>query len=252
MLFGEERLRALFFCALINSSRFFVCPGSWLSGVFAVVLAGCSSGSLVTDTAHALYHQQFDSVADITQTAALNPAYSYLRAELTGYPSALLVLGYVDAHPNGDVEIWYGANKEVIRIQQGRIVGTAGLPLNWRNVHYVGALPSWGTDPSGPQAVVRVRDEMPGYRYGLQDQLSFQAIAGVAPIVLPQTLPPQMAQRYQWYREAGVNASAGGLPASWFAVGPYQGKQTVVFTYQCLGPDACLSLQRWPPEKGPS
>lgn len=220
--------------------------------LFAVVLTGCSSGTLVTDMARKLYQQQFGSVEDFTQTAPLNPAYRYLRAEFTGHPSALLVLGYVDAHPHGDVEVWYGANKEIIKIQQGRIVGTAGLPLNWQNVRYVGALPSWSADPSGPQGVVRERDEAPGYRYGLQEQLSFQAIAGVAPIVLPQTLPPQMAQRYRWYREAGVNASAGGLPASWFAVGPYQGKQAVVFTYQCLGPDVCLSLQRWPPEKGPS
>jgi len=225
----------------------------WLPvGFFLLELAGCSSGTLFSDVTRALYQQQFGPAIDQTLDAPLNPAYQYLRTELTGRPPALLVMGYVDPHPQGEIEVWYSAGKEVIKTQNGRIVGTSGLPLDWRHVRYVGSVPGWDVVNSAPQPVTRLRDEMPGYRYGVQSQLTVLASEGVPAIKLPQTLPMKMARRYRWYRESSAEDGAGALPASWFAVGAYQGQQTVVFSYQCLGADLCLSLQRWPAQKEPS
>jgi len=220
--------------------------------LLAAVLAGCSSGSLLSDVSRALYQQQFGALNDPTQSAPLNPAYRYLRAQMVGYPAALLVLGYVDPHPGGDVEVWYGADKEVIKIQRGRIVGTAGLPVDWRNVRFDSPLPSWSQVDTTPQTVLRVRDQMPGYRYSLQSRLTLQALAEVPAIELPSTLPRSVAQRYRWYRESSADGAADNLPASWFAVDLKPGVETLMFSVQCLAPDLCLRLQRWPAQKAPT
>jgi len=189
---------------------------------------------------------------DATQTAHLNPAFRYLRIEAAGSPPALLVLGYVDAHPQGDIEVWYSAEKEVIKTQNGRIVGTAGLSPDWRNVRFATTPPSWAYAKSVPQSVVRVRDEMPGYRFGITEPLTLAAVVGQPGIDWPPHLPADATGHYNWYRESIAGPSAAALPASWYAVGNHQGTQTVVYSFQCLGPQLCLSLQRWPPEKDPS
>ena len=60
--------------------------------------------------------------------AGLNQRFAYLRVT-AGKPVAFMALGYVDPHPNGPVEVWYSADREVIRLQNGRLVGTAGTLL---------------------------------------------------------------------------------------------------------------------------
>jgi Group 4 capsule polysaccharide lipoprotein gfcB, YjbF len=162
--------------------------------------------------------------------------YRYLRLELQGYPPALLVLGYVDAHPLGPVEVWYSAQREVLKTQHGRIVATVGLPVDWSGVRYAVAPPAWDAVPAQGVAYTRYRDQMPGYRYGIAEQLH------LAPTLAP-TLAPATAQGYQWF----VERSAGGqLPDAWFAWGRHRGAWDVVYSHQCLSPDFCLRLQRWP------
>jgi len=197
-----------------------------------------------------LYQEQFGNPDDLTQTAPLNPAYRYLRVELAGAAPALLVLGYLDPHPDGAVEVWYSASKEVIKVQQGRIVGTAGLPVNWANVRFDAPLPTWEQVRVASQTTLRVRDQMPGYRYNLQNRLTLQAHVGLPAIELPATLPRLVAQQYQWYRESAVDGNGDELPVSWYGVDLRQG--TVMFSMQCLGPDLCLRMQRWPAQKVPS
>lgn len=219
------------------------CVRHWLSVVVFFCLSGCSSGSLLSDVTRALYQGRFGSGVDATSTASLNPAYRYLRVVVNGSQPLLLVLGYVDPHPQGDIEVWYSADQEVIKIQHGRLVGTAGLPSDWRNVHFTETLPTWAAVSQSPQRLTRVRDETSGYRYGISEQLTVEAVAGRPAIKLPDTLP---AAQYTWYRET---VSSGDLPAAWYAVGSYQGQQTVVYSFQCLAPGWCLSMQRWPPQK---
>ena len=105
--------------------------------LLAVVVSGCSSGSqAIVDTARSVWGGP--AAAD---SARLNPRLRYLRVSVDGRV-ALLVLGYVDAHPRGRIEVWYSAQHEVLRLQNGRIVGATGLTTEWRHVA-LPALPDW-------------------------------------------------------------------------------------------------------------
>lgn len=217
-----------------------------------VCLSGCSSGSLLSDVTRSLYNDKFGSGVDPTLSVSLNPAYRYLRVEVNGGQPVLLVLGYVDPDPHGDIEVWYSADQEVIKIQNDRIVGTVGLPSDWRNVRFAEVPPTWAAVSQSPQRMLRVRDEISGYRYGISEQLTLEAVAGSPAIRLPSTFPVTQAQRYSWFRETVTGLGRSDLPASWYAVGSYQGHQAVVYSFQCVGPQMCFGMQRWPPEKDPS
>jgi hypothetical protein len=100
-----------------------------------------------------------------------DPKYRYLRIEVVGRPPALLVLGYVDNHAQGEIEVWYSAKNEVIKIQNGRIISTTGLELDWRAVSYPYLPPAWSDTSTQVNVYQRSRDEMPGHRYDIQDRI---------------------------------------------------------------------------------
>lgn len=217
----------------------------------SALLSGCSSGTLLSDVTRAVYRDQFGSVADVTQTATLNPVYQYLRIQAVGRSSALLVLGYVDSHPQGDIEVWYSAEKEVVKTQNGRIIGTSGLELDWRSVRFTAAPPAWDGMTQASYTFTRVRDEMPGYRYDISDQVTLTRVAGVPAITLPPSLPLDVAKSYEWVRESQSGAQPG-LPDSWYALEKVDGRFRVAYSYQCLSKQLCLNLQRWPIRKASS
>jgi hypothetical protein len=194
----------------------------------------------------ALASNKFGSGDESVQTAKPNPRYRYLRIEVEGRAPALLVLGYIDAHPQGDIEVWYSAKREVIKTQNGRIVGTTGLELDWRAVRFPSAPPAWADARSQGHVYQRLRDEMPGHRYAISDRLELKPWVGVPPITLPASLPGGQARAYHWYREATLSSSAQPLPPAWFAWGVQHGQPTVVYSQQCLSATFCLKLQRWP------
>src|SRR5512135_2466587 len=93
--------------------------------------------------------------------ARLNPNFRYLRVTIGGRV-VLLALGNVDSGPRGPIEVWYSAEREVLRLQNGRLVGAAGLTTEWRNVS-LPELPSWSAVAHDDRAIrwTRVRDVMP-------------------------------------------------------------------------------------------
>ena len=213
----------------------------------AVVLGGCASKSLLSEVTSSLIEQQFGSSDDALSSVKLNPAYQYLRVQAVGQPAALLVLGYVDAHPDGDIEVWYSASHEVIKTQNGRIVATAGLVTDWTLARYLKAPPSWNDQLSHDATFTRVRDEMPGYRFNLADQLVQSRLTeGLPAISLPSSLPATVAARFVWVREAQVGATPILLPPAWYALERVDGRYHVAYSYQCLSQALCLNLQRWP------
>lgn len=167
--------------------------------------------------------------------AAPDPRFRYLRVEVAGNLPGLLVLGYVDEHPQGAIEVWYSANRETLKLQNGRIVATTGLPLDWAAVRFATAPPDWPQIPPEGTLYTRSRDELPRYRFGIAEQVRVQPLAGPAP--------------YRWFGET-VQPTAGApvpaLPPARFAWGRHRGVWTVVQSEQCLTPDFCLKLQRWP------
>lgn len=194
---------------------------------------------------------------DVAAQAKLNPNFRYLRVMIDGR-LVLLALGYVDSHPQGPVEVWYSAEREVLRLQNGRIVGASGSPIEWRSVS-LPELPSWDTLARAGQPLhwVRSRDVMPGYRFGVQDTLSLRVVSAPAKSSLLQIDP----QRLIWFDEQMQPARIAGrawfggdsvddlaLPTARYAVDLREGKSIVVYGEQCLAPRLCLTWQRWPAE----
>ena len=189
-------------------------------------------------------------------SATLNPNFRYLRVTIGGRV-VLLALGYVDSHPQGPIEVWYSAEREVLRLQNGRLVGAVGLTTEWRDVS-LPALPSWSVAAHADQAIrwTRTRDVMPGYRFGVKDALALRAVPEPARSEL-QGLDPQ---RLTWFDEriepvpvAGLTAVFGGgratdlpLPAARYAADIRNDEETVVYGEQCLAADLCFTWQRWP------
>jgi hypothetical protein len=191
------------------------------------------------------------------ETARLDPKFSFLRVTASGRV-AFLALGGVDAHPDGPIEIWYSALREVVRVQNGRVVGVTGFKTEWRNVS-IAAAPSWTVAGKAQQPLqwVRVRDVMPGYRYGLRDELSLVRVAAPA----RSELRAVDAGSLLWFEErmnnrmgyvASLFSAAGPdvvLPPARYAVDFRDGKETVVYGEQCLAADFCFTWQRWSAEQ---
>ncbi len=178
-----------------------------------------------------------------------DPSLRYLRAELGGR-IAYLVLGYTDPGPDGQTEVYYSATGEVLKLRRGRLVGTAGLPLDWREVRQTGA-PDWqaldatpAADPSAASSYLRERDVMPGYRFSIRDAVQVHAIASPGP------LAGFAGASLRWFEERSrpVDAAAEALPPARFAVRAGAAGSRVVYSEQCLARGLCLRIGIWPPE----
>lgn len=173
-----------------------------------------------------------------------NPAYRYLRVT-QGDSVAFLVLGYVDAAPDGPVEVWYSARRELIRLKDGRLLGTAGLTFDWRQVRLEGA-PSWDKLLRGPvQAEYRRwRTVMPGYHFGIEDQVQLVRLPTYAPLALKGRSPASL----DWFEERDLTRTPGvaSLPPARFGVQrDGGGLASVVYSEQCLSSDVCYTFERW-------
>lgn len=191
----------------------------------------------------ALTRTIFDTASGFStnvDSITLNPGLSYLRVTVRGR-GVLLVRGYEEKHPEGLIEVWYSTEGEVISLQNGRVVNTAGLETDWRAVRNF-SLPAW-KDMAGSNAVTysRERDEMPGYRFGIKETVSLY------PVDVPANakLVGMPATTLRWYEES-VIGQPGGLPSGRFAVQLKDGATRVVYGEQCLSKTLCLAWQVWP------
>lgn len=213
-------------------------------------LGGCAGlSSPWLDSMQALVATGGTGVAKDAIPAMPDLRYRYLRVEVDGHPAAMLVLGYLDPHPLGPIAVWYSGNQEALRTQNGRLVGSTGSFYDWSALRFAPAPPAWTAVPAEGATYSRQRDTMPGYRFGITEQMQLRAWPGLPPVKLPDSLPRAKAQTYQWYRESAavVQGQEGvALPDAWFAWGKHRGIETIVYSEQCLAPDFCLKLQRWP------
>lgn len=181
------------------------------------------------------------------EDAKLNPNLRYLRVTISGRV-VLLALGYLDPHPYGTIEVWYSAEREVVRLQNGRLVGAVGATTEWRNV-VVPELPGWDKLASGgaPLQWSRARDVMPGYHYGLRDTLSLTLVPPPPKSALQGLDPNELT----WFEErlAEDDLSKTTLPVARYAVQVSGTQSIVVYGEQCLGPQMCFTWQRWPAGK---
>ena len=180
--------------------------------------------------------------------ANLNPDFRYLRVVVDGRV-VFLALGNQDKDARGAIEVWYSAEREVLRLQDGRLVGAVGLNTEWRSVS-LPVLPSWPAlaRAENPTRWTRIRDVMPGYRFGVRDALVLRRIAA-----------PDKSQMQgldsgtlTWFEEQtdadslSRDTPGKALPLARYAVDLRGGKEVVVYGEQCLAAELCFSWQRWP------
>lgn len=188
-------------------------------------------------TARHLYGGQSAATAEPT----FNPNYRYLRVK-TGEQTVFMVLGYIDQRPEGAVEVWYSGSGEVLRLLDGRLVGTSGLSTDWREVRF-SKLPAWSGEAAA-KTYVRERDMMPGYRFGIRDEVV------LAPIDAPgqSALAGRPAASLRWYEERSTSRPASAsLPPARFGVLQAGGAPRVVYSEQCISNDLCMSFEQWTP-----
>jgi len=216
-------------------------------------LSGCSAGSSAILQTLPYAYGRSPSV----DNARLNPNFQYLRVTVRGRV-AIVALGNVDDHPHGPIEVWYSAEREVLRLQNGRLIGAVGLITEWRNVVFP-QLPSWPAVARADRTFkwTRSRDVMPGYRFGVSEELALRNIAPPGKSSL-RGLDPQ---KLTWFEERIEAGSGGGfsvvlrniidseapLPPARYAVDFRDGREKVVYGEQCLAAELCISWQRWPP-----
>jgi hypothetical protein len=222
-----------------------------LPAAFFWLVVGCTSGtSAILQTVQNVAFRSDASVG----ASGLNPNFRYLRVTVDGHV-ALLALGDIDSQMGGQVEVWYSAQQEVLRFQNGRLFGAAGLTTEWRHAEFSDA-PSWTSlrESQEPKTWMRIRDVMPGYRYGIRDRLVVQsspppgrsALVGISPHALAwfeERVERREAVEHSHYPILNPDDA---LPSAWYAVDFSGPTPIVVYGEQCLKPSYCFSWQRWP------
>jgi hypothetical protein len=182
--------------------------------------------------------------------APLNPNFNYLRVHVKNRV-AYFVLGYIDKHPSGDVEVWYSAEREVLRLQNGRLVGATGSATEWSGVELIGQ-PSWSNSQT-TQTFERVRDVSPGYQHGIHEKLQVRQIAPPKKTFLSRDVNKEALN---WYEEQVITdtqknsislTSPTLLPVTIYAVHNNGRTHQVIYSETCLASDLCFSWQHWKP-----
>ena len=204
---------------------------------FCLVLTACAQRTAVLNDA---FSATFAGQVDNSDPEKLNRDLRYLRVVASGSVS-LLVLGYVEANPLGPIEVWYSSRAEVLRIQNGHIVGLTGTTVEWRQVSF-SATPHWQGINSTGVRYTRTRDVMPGYLFGTIDQLDLRLTPAPSRSNIAAK-PVSLAQNLMWFEAREVNNT---LPPARFAVETINGVNTAVYGEQCFSQTYCLSWQTWP------
>ena len=220
-----------------NSIVFFLMR--WLLVSVALITSGflsaCSSQiSAINKTASGFIF----GVEDPSVAATLNPNIRYLRVQIEGR-TILLALGYIDADPLGPIEVWYSAKGEVLRLQNGHLISMTGTRVEWRS-STLSTMPVWPNETALPITYSRSRDVMPGYRFGVVDQLSLRAVTVPAKSNLVAMTPKTL----RWFEES---EGRGLLPPARFAVLKVSGQDLAVYGEQCVSAAVCMTWQQWPP-----
>jgi len=213
-----------------------ILPQSLRNLLLVVCLTGCaaSSGSqALVDAFHLVRADQ------PSQEDHLDPHFKYLRVQVDRR-EIFMALGYLDSTPDGQVEVWYSALGEVLRLCDGRLIGASmNRGTDWLSVSF-SHLPHW--EQVGAQASFeRSRDISPGYRYGITEQMFIRRIQQPNDTRL-QAID---ASRLAWFEERAEGD--GALPAARYGVSMEGSAPQVVYAEQCLSDDLCFSWQRWTP-----
>lgn len=178
-----------------------------------------------------------------------DPGFRFLRVE--SGDNVIFMASDIPRIDTADtVDVWYSAGREVLRFRNGRLVAAVGLATEWRGI-VVQGLPSWAKVASAAQPVrwSRIRDVMPGYRYGVHDELVLRRIPPPGDSKLKGIDPHSLS----WFEERLDTQNTGTdspvhdeLPPARYALDTRNAGDTVVYGEQCLSAELCFTWQRWP------
>lgn len=172
-----------------------------------------------------------------------HPDLEFMRLSRSG-SVAYLALGYRE----GAVEHWYSADRIVLRLDDGRIAQWLGAPVEWRAAA-LQQRPTWSrlAQAGEPLTWQRRHDEMPGYRYGVIDEIeSHRVHAG--PVGVPD-LNVVPGQTLVWVREEVRSTLVDGSAWThdqWFALAGQADRWQVLWSRQCVAPEWCFEIQPLP------
>lgn len=141
-------------------------------------------------------------------------------------------------------EYWYSATGELIVLRDGRFHTVFGLPTEWRDNR--SAPPAWSSfeTQAATQRWVRTRDEMPNYRYGLQDQMATTALAEPPKLDAKAIeLSPPKGPQVRWLEDQVKTSKADGTPWAFTQRFALENKQ-VVYSEQCISPALCFRFRK--------
>ncbi len=212
----------------------------------AAMAIGCSSSSPSARALATVLQAPANGVAQTIASGRLNPAYAYLHLTVPGQPPALLVLGYVDPSPAGQLMSWYSANNEVLQTLDGLLLSAHGLSNGITGVRFAPNMPPLWPATGAASTSQRTWDAPSQHRYGLQQTWTLQPAQADA---LPQAVRSHLQRHlgnpdtsaWRWYA-----ASASTYPTAWFARTAVHGAEQTVYSYQCLEPSFCMHMAPWP------
>lgn len=180
----------------------------------------------------------------------LDTRYQYIRVTVDD-GVAFLASDSPDVDAVDRDVVWFSAGREVLRFRNGRLVAAVGLPMEWRNVA-LPQLPAWHELAAAEKsfAWVRIRDVMPGYWYGIRDELLLKKIAPRTQSNLTGVDPRTLV----WFEESLENSPVAqdalqhsqDLPPARYAVKVNGTNAPVIYGEQCISASFCFTWQRWP------
>jgi hypothetical protein len=222
---------------------------NWFFIKLFVVLLGLSvlTGCVQTPISQTMVEAFGKGKGSNIDTFKLNPNLKYLRVTVRDR-SVLMVLGYLDNTPQGNIETWYSSEGEVLRLLNGRVLSSNGLELDWRNVTYV-SLPAWSelsglSLNSSSFQFTRTYDQMPAFKFGISEVVNFYGIGTPT----NSNLVGLPANQLKWFEEK-VKGTSRGLPSARYGLSTKYGQAVVVYGEQCFSSELCFSWQTWPVAK---
>ena len=204
-------------------------------------VAGCASSTNAAFNTFKL----LNPYSDPTANAVLDTRLEYLRVTANSKPM-LMVLGYTEPSAAGDTQVWFSSGREVVRLRNGRLVGSAGTPVELKRVEQAGA-PAWSAGLTTAM-YSRSKDVMPAYEYGLKEHVRLEKLQAAAPKAWQQNrFVNYQPSDVVWFTESYQPLqSDDAATQALFGVVWQQQVARVVYSEQCLSADLCLTFQEWP------
>jgi hypothetical protein len=141
-------------------------------------------------------------------------------------------------------EYWHSFSGQLLVIRDGRFHTVFGMPTEWRANR--STPPAWSSfeAQASTQHWVRTRDEMPNYRYGLQDQMATTVLAEPPKLEAKALeLSPPKGPQVMWVEDQVKSTKADGTTWTYTQRFALENKQ-VVYSEQCISPTLCLRFRK--------